>query len=396
MTTTRGASASTRSLRRRVEIVNAAAELFASRGYHRVGIDDVAAAVGITGGAIYKHFAGKQDLLIQAVDGALTPTEVAIAKADHLHAAVVGLAELAHDSRRNGVLLTREVRAVEGDRARELRNRIDRVRSNMARLIAAQRPGLSTVDARLVSDAVLALLCSTAHHTIALPREETIALLAAMAERVAHAELPAPTNRSTGSDRNTARTRTATRVDRRDLLIDAAIDLFGSRGYWATTMDDIGAAADIAGPSIYQHFASKSDLLVAVFSRGNEGLRLGLSRAFDEGGDPANVLRLLVASYADFVLGHPEITSLLMNEALYLPELEQASIRGMQHRYVSEWANLVQETHPGLDQRTARFVTHAALSVLNNRGRSEPGDGIRLDEVLVPICQDLLLTVYSS
>jgi hypothetical protein len=80
-----------------------------------------------------------------------------------------------------------------------------------------------------------------------------------------------------------------------------------------------------------------------------------------------------------------------MSESLYLPELERASVRGMQVRYVGEWVNLVQETHPDLDQPTARFMTHAVLSVVNNRGRPEPRDG-RAHAVLVAISHDLLLT----
>lgn len=391
MTITGGASASPRSQRRRAEIVDASSRLFAKLGYHRVGIDEVASAVGITGGAIYKHFAGKQSLLAHAIDGALVPTESAVVDAPDLGTAVAALAALSTDRRHHGLLLTREVRALEAERGDAVRQRIDGVREAIAGLLNARRPELSVVDSRLLSDAVLALLCSPAHHTVALPRHQSITLLGAMAQRIADVGLPPPAPASAPAN-PAGGPRTTTLVDRRDLLIDAAIELFGRRGYWAATMDDLGAAADIAGPSIYQHFSSKSDLLVAVFTRGNEGLRLGLSRALDEGRDPADTLRLLVDSYVDFVLGHPEVNRLLINESLYLPELERASVRGMQHRYVGEWVNLLQETHPGLDQPTARFITHAVLSVVNNRGRAEPGDGHRLHEVLVPVSRDLLLT----
>lgn len=50
---------------RRDEILDAAAVLFARRGYHGVSIDDLGAAVGVSGPAIYRHFAGKEDLLAQ-------------------------------------------------------------------------------------------------------------------------------------------------------------------------------------------------------------------------------------------------------------------------------------------------------------------------------------------
>jgi AcrR family transcriptional regulator len=57
--------ASARNGSRREEILAAAAVLFAERGYHGVSIDDLGAAAGMTGPGIYRHFAGKEDVLAQ-------------------------------------------------------------------------------------------------------------------------------------------------------------------------------------------------------------------------------------------------------------------------------------------------------------------------------------------
>ncbi|WP_067175914.1 SACE_7040 family transcriptional regulator [Microtetraspora niveoalba] len=48
---------------RRAEILRAAAELFAARGFHGVSIEDIGSAVGVSGPAIYRHFSGKEALL---------------------------------------------------------------------------------------------------------------------------------------------------------------------------------------------------------------------------------------------------------------------------------------------------------------------------------------------
>ena len=45
----------------------AAARLFAERGFQGVGVDDVAAEVGISGPSVYHHFGGKVDLLAAAM-----------------------------------------------------------------------------------------------------------------------------------------------------------------------------------------------------------------------------------------------------------------------------------------------------------------------------------------
>src|SRR5207249_4269750 len=69
------------------------------------------------------------------------------------------------------------------------------------------------------------------------------------------------------------------RASRREVVLAAATELFAQRGYASVRMEDVGAAAGIAGPSVYEHFAGKADLLMATLTRGAEWLQLGMSRA---------------------------------------------------------------------------------------------------------------------
>src|SRR5918995_1402354 len=50
---------------RREQIMATAAELFAARGFHGVSVSDLGAACGITGPALYKHFASKDAVLAE-------------------------------------------------------------------------------------------------------------------------------------------------------------------------------------------------------------------------------------------------------------------------------------------------------------------------------------------
>jgi AcrR family transcriptional regulator len=52
---------------RREEILEIAVALFAARGYHGVSMDDIGAAAGVTGPALYHHFAGKEAMLVAAL-----------------------------------------------------------------------------------------------------------------------------------------------------------------------------------------------------------------------------------------------------------------------------------------------------------------------------------------
>lgn len=57
---------------RREQLLAAAATLFAERGFHSVGIDDIGGAAGISGPGVYRHFPSKQALLEVLVDRAMT------------------------------------------------------------------------------------------------------------------------------------------------------------------------------------------------------------------------------------------------------------------------------------------------------------------------------------
>lgn len=52
----------------RARIISAAVRLFSRQGYHKTTIADLATAIGQTSGAIFHHFAGKEDLLHAVVD----------------------------------------------------------------------------------------------------------------------------------------------------------------------------------------------------------------------------------------------------------------------------------------------------------------------------------------
>ncbi|MBA2764106.1 MAG: TetR/AcrR family transcriptional regulator [Thermoleophilaceae bacterium] len=52
----------TRSELTTTQLLRAARELFAARGYEATSVDDIASAAGVTKGAVYHHYAGKQDL----------------------------------------------------------------------------------------------------------------------------------------------------------------------------------------------------------------------------------------------------------------------------------------------------------------------------------------------
>jgi AcrR family transcriptional regulator len=66
----------------------------------------------------------------------------------------------------------------------------------------------------------------------------------------------------------------------RKKIIDAAYDLFLTRGYHKTTMDGIAALLGVTKPALYQYFPGKEALYAAVAERGRQELKGILERSY--------------------------------------------------------------------------------------------------------------------
>jgi AcrR family transcriptional regulator len=383
---------------RKAQIADAAAGLFRELGYHRVGVEDIAASVGITGRAIYRHFANKQDLLAQVVLGGIAQLEAAVeqqigANGDgtaQLDDVVRTLTSVSLEQRNLGVLIRREARHLDDAQRREVQRRADAVVLGLGRGLRRARPELPATDADLLVRSTLAVLASPSYHTVPAPRGAEL-LLFGMARGVLSTDaLPRPEPKEPVPSKGRADT-VAGRASRREAVLAVAIELLAQRGYAGVRMEDVGAAAGIAGPSVYEHFAGKPDLLMAALTRGAEWLELGLTRALAAGSTPVDTLERVQRSYVDFMFQHTDLMGVFLSETIYLPDEERHALRRVQHEYVSEWVRLLVAVRPDLTQPEARFVVHGVLGLVNDyvqggRRHRRPD----LGDVLVQIGSEVL------
>jgi len=181
---------------RREQILQAAAQLFAERGSRAVGVDDVGAAVGVTGPAIYRHFAGKDAMLAEMllriserllVGGSDRVAAVGADPVAQLRALIAFQVEFALD---NPALITVHDRDLgslaEGDAAqvRRLQRRYVEV---WVAVLARLHPAAGAAACRARAHAVFGLINSTPHSAGRLDRPAMAALLTAMAEAAATA-----------------------------------------------------------------------------------------------------------------------------------------------------------------------------------------------------------------
>jgi AcrR family transcriptional regulator len=179
---------------RREQILRAAAQLFAERGSRAVGVDDVGAAVGVTGPAIYRHFASKDamlaEMLLRISERLLEGGTARVAAAGddplaQLRTLIAFQVDFALD---NPALITvqdRDLGSLPQDDAAAVRRLQRRYVEVWVDVLTRLRPEEGTDASRARAHAVFGLVNSTPHSAGRLPRRRTAALLAAMAEAAA-------------------------------------------------------------------------------------------------------------------------------------------------------------------------------------------------------------------
>jgi len=157
--------------------------------------------------------------------------------------------------------------------------------------------------------------------------------------------------------------RTTNRAPRSDNrlpeLLDAAARLFGNRGYAATSMRDIALEVKMLPGSLYYHFPSKEALLVEVYRKGVEELKMAAERAMAEETEPWARLEALCRAHLETVLSDSNYANVLIRVLPDdIPEAAE-SLRVVREDY--EKLFRVAVDHLPLAQSTDRHVLRLML-----------------------------------
>jgi AcrR family transcriptional regulator len=104
-------------------------------------------------------------------------------------------------------------------------------------------------------------------------------------------------------------------ASKRDLLVQRALDVFYANGFRATGMDALAAATGVTKASMYKHFRTKEDLILAVLRLRDERFRNWLIRRVEELADtPRGRLLALFDALGEW-LALPEFKSCMFIKA---------------------------------------------------------------------------------
>jgi len=82
-------------------------------------------------------------------------------------------------------------------------------------------------------------------------------------------------------------------VDKRAVILDAALKTFVKRGYPETRVSEIASEAKVAEGTLYNYFKSKEDLLLALFDEKWGGIIDGIRKKISRLDDPNKKLKVM-------------------------------------------------------------------------------------------------------
>jgi AcrR family transcriptional regulator len=161
-------------------------------------------------------------------------------------------------------------------------------------------------------------------------------------------------------------------------LLDAAARLFAQRGYVGTSMRDIADEVHMLAGSVYYHFASKEDLLIAVYKTGVATVATAAQAAISSESDPWHRLQALCQAHLETVLHNSNYAQVIIR--VRPEDIPNASeqLRKLRDGYEDIFRDVIGHLplHKAVDRKALRLMLMGALNWttfwFNSQGRDSP------------------------
>ncbi|MGV9409764.1 TetR/AcrR family transcriptional regulator [Nocardia sp. NPDC003693] len=163
---------------------------------------------------------------------------------------------------------------------------------------------------------------------------------------------------------------TERKAERRQRFLDAAIEIFGERGYANCSLADVCAAAGLSKRQFYEEFATREDVLVAAYDHIQQSAATALATAVAElGPDPDPTVRITKAmeAYLGSVGVDPYRAKVAFVEVVGVSERMEEHRRARRHEWIAT-IELILGPLAGADSRlrsTPELTGSALIGAVN-------------------------------
>lgn len=182
------------------------------------------------------------------------------------------------------------------------------------------------------------------------------------------------------------------REQKREAILLAAARMFNSRGFHATSLDDVAASLGVSKPTIYHYLGNKDQVLLECLTRGLEQLQQEAEKARAGSGSGLERLRHFLERYAEINMSDFGRCVIRTDESALSPE-SAARFRALKRQIDTHIRTLVEAgvsdgSILSSDTRLTAFVLAGALNwpaqwYQENGGSSSSEIAARMVELLV-------------
>jgi AcrR family transcriptional regulator len=155
-----------------------------------------------------------------------------------------------------------------------------------------------------------------------------------------------------------------TGAQRHQQLLDIGRELFGQKGYEATSIEEISARADVSKPVVYEHFGGKEGLYAVVVDREMQLLLERFTSALSTPGHPRELLERAALVLLEYIEDDTDGFRVLTRDA------PVTSGRGSYSSLIGEVARKVEHLlgeqfdHRGYDRQLAELYSQALVGMV--------------------------------
>ena len=179
----------------------------------------------------------------------------------------------------------------------------------------------------------------------------------------------------------------------RESILEAAAHIFGEKGFHATSMQDIAEAVNLQKASLYYHFESKQEILIALLDYALDLINSRLEAVLGQSLTPDEKLRQAMVSYLETIAENQSLSAVLLLEIRSLdPELrDRHAMR--REKFERLWKDLIIEgEQAGIFNNVDPSLTgRAILGVMNWTVTWYRNNGPRSATEIANMFADLLL-----
>jgi AcrR family transcriptional regulator len=168
---------------------------------------------------------------------------------------------------------------------------------------------------------------------------------------------------------------------RRQAVLDIAAQMFAAKGYAGTSIRSITAAVGMLPGSIYYHFKSKEELLLAVYREGVARFEIAIDAALaEDSGEPWHALEAACAAHLSILLNGGDYARIVSPEFMRsFPPGILATLNAERDRYELQFEKLIAALPlpPGTDRWLFKVALFGSLNwsqTWYRKGRYTPQD----------------------